>query len=422
MRGVALHIQSAPNGPARMSSVSWQLDSVPRSDWDVHIQDPEVPVVAEVHPVDPVRRMLFMLVLLCVIAALWAAETLIVPILAAAFLSMCLSPVVSQMARATPRVLAAILVMSLLVIAIWIVISILVGPAQEWLSNAPASLKAAGLKLKALSAPLIAANRATESVIGAGTSAATQSPFPSINLWDALHAAPKVVVGVFTVLLLAVFFLVYGDNLLRKLVLLSPTLTHKKRAVGIVRAIQHDTSRYLLLTCLINGALGVATALVLWMLKVPDPLLWGTLAALCNFVPYVGAITMTVILVLVGLFVVAMGVALAVLLCIAVGVLLFVGILSTSVAVGIVRRNPAAGVRVLFIQAGAVAGAVCGTVVAWLVPGKGSEALLAGAVAGLVCGGTLGDLLNRACGRAASRFTAWYEARYGNSPVETPAA
>jgi len=128
------------------------------------------------------------------------------------------------------------------------------------------------------------------------------------------------------------------------------------------------------------------------------------------------------ILVLVGLFVVAMGVALAVLLCIAVGVLLFVGILSTSVAVGIVRRNPAAGVRVLFIQAGAVAGAVCGTVVAWLVPGKGSEALLAGAVAGLVCGGTLGDLLNRACGRAASRFTAWYEARYGNSPVETPAA
>ena len=108
-------------------------------------------------------------------------------------------------------------------------------------------------------------------------------------------------VGVFTVLLPAFFFLVYGDALLRKLVVLSPTLTHKKRAVGIVRAIQHDTSRYLLLTCMINAALGVATAFALWMLKVPDPLLWGTLAAICNFVPYVGAITMTVILVLVGL-------------------------------------------------------------------------------------------------------------------------
>ena len=214
---------------------------------------------------------------------------------------MCLSPVVSQMARATPRVLAAILVMSLLVIGIWIIISILVGPSQEWLTNAPASLEAVGLKLKALTAPLIAANRATESVIGTGAAASTQSLFPSINLWDGLHAAPKLMVGMFSMLLLAFFFLVYGDNLLRKLVTLSPTLTHKKRAVRIVRAIQHDTSRYLLLTCLINGALGIATAAVLWMLKVPDPLLWGTLAALCNFVPYVGAITMTVILVLVGL-------------------------------------------------------------------------------------------------------------------------
>ncbi len=301
MYAVGLPLHSANKSPVRMTSVSWQIDSVPRNDWDIHVQDADAPVVAEVHPVDPVRRLLFILVLLFVFAGLWAAETLLVPILAAAFLSMCLSPVVSQLARATPRVLATILVMSLLVVGMWIIISSLVGPAQDWLTNAPASLKAVGLKLKALTAPLIAANRATESVIGAGVAASSQSPFPSINLWDAVHAAPKVMVGMFSVLLLAFFFLVYGDNLLRKLVTLSPTLTHKKRAVGIVRAIQHDTSRYLLLTCLINGALGIVTALVMWMLNVPDPLLWGTLAALCNFVPYVGAITMTLILVLVGL-------------------------------------------------------------------------------------------------------------------------
>ena len=286
-----------------MTSISWQLDSAPRNDWDVQIQDVEAPTVREVHPVDPVKRMLAVLVLLLIIASLWAAQALFVPELLAGFLSMCLSPVVSQMARATPRVLAAILVMSTLVIALWIIIASLVEPAQEWLTQAPQSMKAIGVKPKALTAPLIAANRATEnfSVIGAGTAAATHSPFPSITLWDALQVAPKLVVGVFTVLLPAFFFLVYGDALLRKLVVLSPTLTHKKRAVGIVRAIQHDTSRYLLLTCMINAELGVATAFALWMLKVPDPLLWGTLAAICNFVPYVGAITMTVILVLVGL-------------------------------------------------------------------------------------------------------------------------
>ena len=161
-----------------MTSISWQLDSAPRNDWDVQIQDVEAPTVREVHPVDPVKRMLAVLVLLVIIASLWAAQALFVPELLAGFLSMCLSPVVSQMARATPRVLAAILVMSTLVIALWIIIASLVEPAQEWLTQALQSMKAIGVKPKALTAPLIAANRATEnfSVIGAGTAAATHSP------------------------------------------------------------------------------------------------------------------------------------------------------------------------------------------------------------------------------------------------------
>jgi hypothetical protein len=128
------------------------------------------------------------------------------------------------------------------------------------------------------------------------------------------------------------------------------------------------------------------------------------------------------ILALIGLTVVAVALVLAVVLCVVVGVLVLVGIVSTSVAVGIVRRNPAAGLRVLFIQAGAVFGAVCGTVVAWLMPDSGPQSLLAGAVAGLFCGSTLGVLFNRVWGRAASRIVAWYAARHGNKPAETPAA
>jgi len=292
-------------GAVAMSSVSWQLDSVPRADWDVHIQDVELPDKPELLPTESGHRVLSMLLLFAVFAALWVAQSLFVPMLMAAFLSMCLSPVVSQMARVMPRVLVAIMVMSTLLLTGWMLISSLLEPAQEWMEQAPQAMKVIGAKLKSITDPLVAANKVTESltVMSAPGAVATPStPFPSINLWDAIQAAPKVLVGLFTVVLLAFFFLVYGDNLLRKLVVLSPTLTHKKRAVGIVRAIQHDTSRYLLLTCMINGALGLATALVLWLLNVPDPLLWGAVAALCNFVPYVGAITMTAILVCVGMF------------------------------------------------------------------------------------------------------------------------
>jgi predicted PurR-regulated permease PerM len=52
---------------------------------------------------------------------------------------------------------------------------------------------------------------------------------------------------------------------------------------------------------LINFSLGLFTAAMLWWLKMPDPLLWGTVAMLANYIPYVGAITTTTILMMVGL-------------------------------------------------------------------------------------------------------------------------
>jgi hypothetical protein len=76
-----------------------------------------------------------------------------------------------------------------------------------------------------------------------------------------------------------------------KLVKSLPTFGDKLRGVKIARDIEREISRYLLTFTLINAALGVAIALAMYAAGLPNPALWGVMAALFNYVPYVGAFT-----------------------------------------------------------------------------------------------------------------------------------
>ena len=123
----------------------------------------------------------------------------------------------------------------------------------------------------------------------------------SISAWDVVSTAPKVLAAVLSVLLLVFFFLIYGDSMLRRLVEITPSFAYKRHAVTIVRGIQTEVSRYLLTALLINASLGAITAGMLWLYKVPDPLLWGAVAMFANFIPYVGAIVTTTVLAVVSM-------------------------------------------------------------------------------------------------------------------------
>src|SRR5690606_15964626 len=98
------------------------------------------------------------------------------------------------------------------------------------------------------------------------------------------------------------FFLVFGDTLLLHAVMVAPTLAEKRITVEIVRSIQVDVSRYMLTITVINVVLGLTTAAVMWWLGMPSPLLWGALAGLLNYAPYVGPLVLLVLLGVAGLF------------------------------------------------------------------------------------------------------------------------
>ena len=124
----------------------------------------------------------------------------------------------------------------------------------------------------------------------------------SPNLLDRFAAQlPGVLLG-FSVTMFVTFFLLgSGDAFIRKLASSSRSFAERRRLVGMVHQIQSEVGRYLRTIMAINVLLGVATACLMWALGVSEPLMWGALATVLNFAPYLGPMTVIAALALTGL-------------------------------------------------------------------------------------------------------------------------
>ncbi len=116
-----------------------------------------------------------------------------------------------------------------------------------------------------------------------------------------LNAAKKVALSTIGMLVLLYFLLASGDLFLRKVIDMTPRLADKQRAVTLLRQIESEVSNYLLTVAVINACLGAAVALAMYVMGVPNPVLWGVMAGLFNFVPYLGDIVSFSVLTAVGL-------------------------------------------------------------------------------------------------------------------------
>ncbi|TCV96489.1 putative PurR-regulated permease PerM [Luteibacter rhizovicinus] len=251
-----------------------------------------------------IRISLTGMILLAMVFTVTIGKSLLIPLVLAAFIGLALNPIVATAARfRIPRWLAAWVVMFALGGALASGIGMIATPAMNWFHQAPEAIRTFAPKIKPMTQQLEAASRATQNLVSGSAArvVAPGNPAMSFTAWDVVSSAPKVLASVLTVALLVFFFLVYGDEILRRAVEISPTFAHKRHTVSIVRSIQEEVSSYLLLTASINIGLGLITACMLWAYDVPDPLLWGTVAMVANFIPYVGAITTTTILAIVGI-------------------------------------------------------------------------------------------------------------------------
>jgi predicted PurR-regulated permease PerM len=90
----------------------------------------------------------------------------------------------------------------------------------------------------------------------------------------------------------------------RWLVTRTVTAVRRPRARALilsgVRQAQRDIGLFISTMSLVNLALGVATGLALWLIGLPNPVLWATTTAVLAFIPYLGPLLITLLLLLAG--------------------------------------------------------------------------------------------------------------------------
>ena len=252
------------------------------------------------------RVPLLILMLLAIAATMVFARSLLIPLVLAAFIALGLNPIVAGLNRLyLPRALGSLLVMIALGAVLAGSITALSAPATAWLREAPTAMRDVGYKLRKLTRPITrVSHAATQSLAGFGVVGAAPAVQPpaggGFSFNGMLKSAPRIVVAVLTVALLVFFFLSYGRDVAAHLVTAMPGFSYRRIALRLIRGIQYEFSRYLLTVTAINCGLGLLTALILWAWHMPDPMLWGGLVALLNFMPYVGAVTNTLLLLVVG--------------------------------------------------------------------------------------------------------------------------
>jgi predicted PurR-regulated permease PerM len=238
---------------------------------------------------------------------LYFARAFFLPIVLAVLLDFLLSPLIRGLKRARiPEPLGAALVIVVLLGAAGASAYGLAGPAKEWVAKLPSSMRDAQDRLRQIRRPVEQVSKTAEQVEQAtqisGQPKTQEVVVKGPSLTERLFGTTQTIVAsAVEVIILLYFLLAAGDLFLQKLIKVLPQLRDKKKAVAIARETEASISTYLVTVTLVNIGLGVAVAAVMFLLKMPSPLLWGTLAALAEFVPYLGATALLTVLALAGL-------------------------------------------------------------------------------------------------------------------------
>ncbi len=228
---------------------------------------------------------------------LYFCRSLLLPLVLAMLFSLLLSPLVRGLKRLRiPEPLGAGLVLLAVLGGVGFGIYELSAPATAWMQRAPQSLRAGEAKLHDLKRSVQRLGRATEQVEKiAEVSPGSGPPQPAVAVQSTpslrerlLSEAADLVTGGGVMLVLLYFLLASGDLFLRKLIRVLPRLEDKRRAVEIARQVERDVSGYLSTVTTINLGLGAAVAICFALIGVPNPLLWGAMVTITNFVPYLG--------------------------------------------------------------------------------------------------------------------------------------
>jgi predicted PurR-regulated permease PerM len=235
------------------------------------------------------------LFILAVFYTIYFMRSILLPIVLALLLSYLLRPIVRGLAKVKiPLTVSAAVILIGLLVLVGYGISALAAPTVAWLQKAPDGLAELQLKLLPVKKSVAQVTQATGEIEKLATTSAEAKAVevkrhPITETF--VTRTPEFIASAVFLVILLYFLLVYDQVFIAKLVKLLPTLSDKKTAVGIAQDIESQVSRYLFTITAINACLGLAVGTAVGLLGLRNPLMWGVMVALLNFVPYLGALT-----------------------------------------------------------------------------------------------------------------------------------
>ena len=254
---------------------------------------------------------ILVLAVLAIAYTLYLGKEILLPIALALVLKLLLQPAMRFLHEwlRLPGALAALLLIIAVfgaITAIGFPVSV---PASGWIQKAPESLPLLKEKLVILRQPLDylqSGLKELEDITGptSGPEVAGQTVTVKQGSGLAGYLATGTATTLsrsFTTMIILFFLLASGDRLLRGFVEVLPRFKDKRTTVEIASEIEENISGYLLTITMMNALVGVATGIAMQLCGLDDPILWGVMAFLLNYVPILGPMTGVVIFFLVGI-------------------------------------------------------------------------------------------------------------------------
>lgn len=241
------------------------------------------------------------LLVIALVFVAYVARAFLIPIAAAVFINFLLSPLVRWLRRAAhlPTAVGAALVMMALIGALSYSVQSAAGPAGDWVQRMPKLWSQLSAKVESIKQPLQDLSAAGEEIeemtsLNNEKGGKRRRPLQIAESRGTSYGRTLLTQGwqaalsLIITLLLSYLMLAADEAFLHRMVEAAPTLSRKKALVTSIRSVEEAMAAYLGAISAINIGLGIVVGLLLWAAGMPNPALFGGLAAIVNFVPYLG--------------------------------------------------------------------------------------------------------------------------------------
>jgi predicted PurR-regulated permease PerM len=240
--------------------------------------------------------------------ALRAGAEFFLPVTAALVIAIALVPMLEWLERRrVPSPLAAFTCVLILIVMANIAVASIVLPAAEWVRLLPERIGRVRDTLSPLMQVYSDLERFINNIVdefgshAAATPRTVQLETPNSLLDIIATSAPFAAIQMFFALLVIFFFLAGWTGMRRRTITARSSFDGAMTTARAIQEVVDATSTYLGTITIVNIAMGLAVSLILYLLDMPTPLMWGGIVAVLNYIPYLGPIASALLLALGGL-------------------------------------------------------------------------------------------------------------------------